>query len=144
MIRKRGEADGEDAWTAARPGAGAHRAPQAGPSRRESGLASRPLRSVIKKRGAVVSRGLRPKWSKSGEAPRGPDSFCGIGGLRTAPRRANKKVRETFPDFLFCGNSRDPAGFYQHRDTPAPIRPTAVSSSMVGKAHSIGVEDTSK
>ncbi|MDE7171255.1 MAG: hypothetical protein K2O11_05175, partial [Oscillospiraceae bacterium] len=36
--------------------------------------------------GAVVSSGLRPEWSKSGEALMGPDGFCGIGGLRTASR----------------------------------------------------------
>ena len=39
----------------------------------------------IKRREAVVSSGLRSARSKSGEAPRGPDSFCTVGELR--PRR---------------------------------------------------------
>ena len=59
-------------------------------------------------------------------------------------REPNEKVRETFPDFLFCGNRRGPVELYQHRAAPAPAIPTTVSSSMVEKAHSIGAEDISK
>ena len=56
------------------------------PFKKKRGARAANRRSVTKKkRGAVVSSGLSSKRNKSGEAPKGPDGFCGVGEL--SPRR---------------------------------------------------------